>query len=264
MINIASESDRIDIIKELKKDILNNVYMYIDIITYGLNNDFMKVWIHRDSKEIKKIVLKYYDSFQIYVAEGEQDYTDIISLILEYKPAMISGKRDIIKSLNIRTNELYEDTYGVVLTQSYVKITENNLNPTLAEKKDLEESAKLICTDKGIGGHYNPIDLMNQFINRYEDRTGRNYIIKDNGNIIAHYATYAEAEGIAVMGGLIVSAEYRGKGYARLLHSYLSNILIEEGKEAVLFCHEENVLKMYLNLGAKIHSRYGKLTLKNI
>lgn len=263
MINIASESDKIDIIKELKKDILNNVYMYIDIITYGLNNDFMKVWIHRYNKEIKKIVLKYYNSFQIYVAEGEQDYTDIISLILEYKPAMISGKEDIIENLYSRTNELYEDTYGVILTQPYVKITESNLYPTLAEKRDLEEIAKLICNDKGIGGHYKPIDLMTQFISRYEDRTGRNYIIKDNPKIIAHYATYAEAEGIAVMGGLIVSEAYRGKGYARLLHTYLSNILIEEGRKPVLFCHEENVLKMYLNLGAKIHSSYGKLTLKN-
>lgn len=263
MINIASESDKIDIIKELKKDILNNIYMYIDIITYGLNNDFMKVWIHRDSNEIKKIVLKYYNSFQIYVVEGEQDYTDIISLILEYKPAMISGKKDIIENLYSRINELYECTYGVVLIQPYEKITEKDLCPTLAEKEDLRKSAKLICTDKGIGGHYNPIDLMNQFINRYEDRTGRNYIIKDNGNIIAHYATYAEAEGIAVMGGLIVLEGYRGRGYARLLHTYLSNILIEEGREAVLFCHEENVLKMYLNLGAKIHSSYGKLTLKN-
>ncbi|MDU5108233.1 GNAT family N-acetyltransferase [Clostridium sp.] len=263
MINIASESDKIDIIKELKKDILNNVYMYIDILTYGLNKDFMKVWICRDNNKIKKIVLKYYNSFQIYVVEGEQDYTDIISLILEYKPAMVSGKKDIIEKLYRRTNELYEDTYGVVLTQPYVKITKSNIYPTLAEKEDLEESAKLICTDKGIGGHYNPIDLMNQFINRYEDRTGRNYIIKDNGNIIAHYATYAEAEGIAVMGGLIVSEAYRGKGYARLLHTYLSNILIEEERKAVLFCHEENVLKMYLNLGAKIHSSYGKLTLKN-
>lgn len=262
--NRAVEADKVIIIKELEKDILNNVYMYIDILTYGLDNDFMDVWVCREENEIKQIVLKYYDSFQVYVAEGEYCYTDILKLILEYQPAMVSGKADIIEKLYSKSNELsklYKETYGVVLIQPYVKLDKNIFSPELASKNDMEEIAQLICSDEGIGGHYDPVDLRDQLIRRYEDKTGRNYVIRKDGKIVAHYATYAEAPGIAVMGGLIVSQEYRGKGYARLLHSYLANTLITENKKAVLFCHEENALNMYLKLGAEIYSRYGKLTL---
>jgi predicted GNAT family acetyltransferase len=67
-----------------------------------------------------------------------------------------------------------------------------------------------------------------------------------------------------VMGGLIVLPEYRGNGYARLLHCYLSDVLIKEQREALLFCHEEDVMNMYLKLGAIICSEYGKLTLINL
>jgi uncharacterized protein len=261
MIIQAIDSDKNDIIDELRKNIISNVYLYIDILMYGLSSDFIKVWIEKKQGEIKQIILRYYNSFQIYTTK-ESDYSDIISLIYEYKPAMISGRADLIRKLDARVVELYEKTYGVVLSQSYTGI-QYKQKPELATKDDMEEIAYLVCSDKGIGGHYKPKDLKAQFISRLEDKTGRNYIIRREGKIVAHYATYAEAPEIAVMGGLIVVPEYRGKGYARLLHCYLSDILTKEKREAILFCHEEDVLKMYLKLGAEVRSEYGKATLKS-
>lgn len=259
MMNRAVHSDKADIVRLLTKKILNNVYMYIDIVTYGLDNDFIKVWIRREDGAIRQIILKYYNSFQIYA--DEEDYTGTLELILEHRPAMISGEAHTIERLYREVSELYTEKYGVVLTQPYVESSARAPKPELAVREDMEEIALLVCTDEGIGGHYDFNELKDQFTRRYDDQTGRNWVIRENRRIVAHYATYAEAPGIAVMGGLIVSPKYRGRGYARSLHSFLANTLIKENKKPVLFCHDTDVLGMYLKLGANISSHYGKLTL---
>ena len=262
MITKALESDRPDIIEVLKRNIFDNVYLYIDVITCWPKSDFVSVWISREDGELTKVVLKYYNSFQIYVSDGGvQDYTDIAQLVASHQPAMVSGKADVIQNLLPHVKSMYKETYGVVLTQSPIKWDKVTITPELATTDDMEEIALLICSDKGIGGHYDPLELKEQLIKRHNDKFGRNYVIRQDGKIVAHYGTYAEAPGIAVMGGLIVSPDYRGNGYGQLLHSYLTNILIDENMKPVLFCHDETVLNMYLRFGAHICSRYGKLTL---
>lgn len=257
----AVNTDKPDIIRELRKNIFGNVYLYIDILIYGIENESIMIWINKRNDEIKQVVLKYYNSFQIYSVETETDYSEIKTLVLKYKPAMISGQADSIRKLRESVGELYEETYGAILVQPYTEIKEMIYIPKLATIEDIEEIACLIYSDKGIGGHYNLNELITQLKSRLKDKTGRNYIIRQEGKIVAHYATYAEAPEVAVMGGLIVSPKCRLKGYARFLHCYLSNILIGEERKAILFCHQD-LKEMYLKFGAAIHGEYGKLTLK--
>ena len=258
----ATDADKADVLKKLRINIMDNVYLYIDILMYGFNHEFSRVWIQRDQGDVKYIVLKYYDSFQLYAAEDAFDYSEIAALIMEYKPAMISGRADLIRSISSMANEFYGSTYGVVLSQPHTGLKYADCFPEKTKEEDMEEVAHLVCSDQGIGGHYKPLELMEQFIRRQNDKTGRNYIIRRDGGIVAHYATYAEASDIAVMSGMIVAPAYRGHGYARLLHCFLADLLISENKTAVLFCHEQDVLKMYLKLGAVVRGEYGKLTMR--
>lgn len=260
--NRATNADKADILEKLKINIMDNIYLYIDILMYGFDNEFSSVWIQRDQGDVKYIVLKYYDSFQLYAAEGAFDYSKIVALIMEHRPSMISGQADLICSISSAVKELYNETYGVVLSQPYTGIKYADLVPEKPNEEDLAEVARLVCSDEGIGGHYKPLDLMEQFKRRLSDKTGRNYVIRKEDRIVAHYATYAETTDIAVMSGLIVAPVYRGNGYARLLHCFLSDLLISENKAAILFCHEKDVLKMYLKLGATVHGAYGKLSIK--
>jgi predicted GNAT family acetyltransferase len=175
---------------------------------------------------------------------------------------MISARANVISELHSQVSGLYHKEFGMILSQPYTGLHYNQ-NPELATKNDMEEIARLVCSDKGIGGHYTPEELKAQFISRFDDGTGRNYVIRKEQIIVAHYATYAEIPEIAVMGGLIVLPEERGNGFARLLHCYLSDLLITEKREAVLFCHDRHVLNMYLKMGAVVRSEYGKMVLKN-
>ncbi len=261
MIRLAKEKDRKIILKTLAKNIENNIYLYIDILMYGVKQDFIKVWIEKQDNYINQIVMNYYNSFQVYT--NKTDYTKLIELILEYKPSMISGTQEVIQNIYEEVKQVYNTDYGVVLKQNKM----NNINilqePVLSSSNDMREIAELICLDDGIGAHYKVSELEGQLANRLKEKMGRNYIIRKNNIIVAHYATYAESPDIAVMGGLIVHPLHRGNGYARILHTYLSNTLINEGKKVFLFCHEEDILNMYLGLGAEVCSKYGKLTLKS-
>lgn len=258
MIRIAEEKDKEMILEVMKKNMVENIYLYIDILIYGLNNENLKVWINMEEFTIKQIVLKYYNSFQIYSNIGS--YSDIVNLIFKYKPMMISGTKDIIKEIHRNVKGYYNVSYGIVLEQEQSQLLNIKELPTRALLDDMEKIADLICSDKNIGGHYSKATLNHQLSERLQDKMGRNYIIKKEEKIVAHYATYAETVDVAVMGGLIVDSSSRGKGYARILHKYLANELLNEEKRVFLFCDEE-LVKMYLTLGAKVCGEYGKLTL---
>lgn len=262
MIVRATNNDKQYILDKIGNEISKNVYLYIDIYKYGLSSDFLQVWVQKKNNDINLVVMKYYDSFQLYAADGIEDYSGLIELILENKPSMISGYSDLIRNIYPLVMDLYEKKYGYVL--SHKNLSEESVNGIieLAQIEDMEEISNLICSDESIGKHYVPYELKNQFIERYKSNMGRNFIIRNN-KIIAHYATYAEVPGVAVTGGLIVSPEYRGMGYANILKSYLYNLLIKEGKNIFLFCNDEQILDIHLKFGSEICSEYGKLTLVN-
>lgn len=261
MIRIAKEKDKEKILDILKESIVDNIYLYIDILMFGLEKEYLNVWINEQQNEINQVILKYYNSFQIY--SKKNSYNKIVNLILKHKPSMVSGTENIIRSIYEILKDSYDVNYGAILEQERIKVLVRDHKPTLASINDMEEIAGLICIDKSIGGHYKKSELVEQLSARFQEKTGRNYIIKEDDKIIAHYSTYAESPDIAIMGGLIVHPLYRGRGLAKALHIYLSNILVDEGKRVFLFCNEKEVLKMYLSLGAKNCGRYGKLTPKN-
>ena len=260
MIERATDNDKKDILHELSKEIHKNVYLYIDIYKYGVNCDFLKVWVQRKHNDLNLIAMKYYDSFQLYATDDIVDFSNVAELILLYKPSMISGHIDLIKSIYPLLNNQYAATYGYVLMHRNFSKESTDVIPQLAKETDMDEISRLICSDKSIGQHYQPEELSKQFIERFRNNMGRNFVIRKDNKIIAHYATYAEIPDVAVTGGLIVLPECRGMGYAKVLMAYLYNILLREGKKVFLFCSNDN-LNVHLKFGSEICSEYGKLTL---
>lgn len=259
MIRKATDADRGLLLTVLKEHIIDNIYLYVDVLVLGLNKDYMKVWINDGKKHIDQVVLKYYESFQIF--SKSKSISAIVQLVEQYKPTMISGEKKLIKDLHSIIKDKYKTSYGYVLEQKSIIDYVSQGNIKVAKLNDMEEVASLICTDKNIGSHYTKENLTQQLSSRLQESMGRNYVIKDGSKIIAHYATYAETENVAVLGGLIVDPEYRGLGYAKLLHTSLSNDLIKEGKRVFLFC-QEYVLNLYLKLGSKVVGKYGKMVLE--
>ncbi len=258
---VAQEEHIIGILDYLKKDIGNCIYMYIDIGKYGLCNPNMKVWFDKDYNGFSCVIMKYYDSIQIYSDRTEWDIDGILQILDHEKVLMISGKLDIIKEIFKHRERIYRISSGYVY-KLYEYRTFGNEEDIIqsALPSDVQEIAELICSDEEIGGHYTVANLAEQLLERMKTGMGRNYIIRQDGRIVAHIATYAEFGGVAVTSGLIVHPDYRNFLYGTIMESYLVNKLISEGIEVFTFVIDKKRVKFLDALGNRKCGDYGKLT----
>lgn len=253
----ATEEDKKQILQFLQMDLKNCIYLYIDIMNYGVCSENMKVWIDMEGEEMSLVVMKYYDSFQIYSRQSELDSTAVAELLKKYPVAMISGRRDLMEQLAKECPD-YKATYGVVFVMDRYRNMQAKTEILRATEADAEEIAELICSDDELGRHYTVEGLATQLRDRIGTGTGRSYIIRENGVIVAHTATYAEAEGIAVVSGTIIKPECRNKNYYILISNYMMEQLAKEGKTAYTFSISEKMIQYHDKLHAKC-GEYGKL-----
>lgn len=255
----AKNLDVDNILNFLKADMVNNLYAYIDIKSYGLEHPEMKVWLN-ESDTIQWVVMKYYESFQI-CGKIEKDMESILSLIKQYEPKMISGKEDTIRQL-VPALTRYKATYGKIFeVDRYLPQMGNQMEVEAATSKDMDEIAALICSDEEIGGHYDVKVLSQQLQDRQRSGMGRNFVIRQNGTIIAHTATYAECENVAVTGGTIISKAYRNSPCYSALSNKLLQELNKEQKRIYTFATSEKMIRYHTRMHSLCAS-YGKLTYK--
>lgn len=254
---LAEEKDTGRILEYLREGLQDCVYLYIDVINYGIATENMKVWFSEENGAIKLVVMKYYDSFQIYSENDGLDVDEVKALLAQYPVTMISGKKTLIEKLAGECPE-YEATYGVVFVMDKFRGMKSPVEILRATESDAYEIAKLICTDDEIGGHYQVNNLAAQLTERINTETGRSYIIRQDCKIVAHSATYAEAEGIAVVGGTIIDEAYRDKNYYLLLSSYMLQELDKERKVAYTFSLSDKMIQYHSRMHTKC-GEYGKL-----
>lgn len=261
----AREQDRDAILEYLKKAIAECIYLYIDILNYGVASENMTVWLKEKDGQIELVVMKYYDSFQIYSHRREIDTEQILSLLREYPVTMVSARRDIIQQLE-EVCSGYRAAYGAVFDVSHLRRAfgimggSKSSAPEVTEAvaDDAAEIAALLCTDEAFRVNYKEEELARQLAERIRTHTGRSVIIRMDGRIIAHNATFAEAEGVAVVSGLVIRPEYRGLGCYEALVSYLGGQLIKEGKTPYAFAISDKTIRYHRAVYTEC-GEYGKL-----
>ncbi len=256
---IAEADEKNRILEYLKKDIANCIYLYIDILNYGVSTDNITVWTEENTQGIQWVMMKYYDSLQIYSHNALCDLENILQLIQKYRVSMISSPKKIIQRIEGKCG-LYKASYGEVFLMDRYHKVDTGSQIEKAGEADVREIAELLCQDPEIGGHYEVENLAMQLADRIRSGTGRSYIIRESGEIAAHSATYAETKNIAVVGGTIVSPNYRNTDYYMLLSNYMLQELLNEEKNIYTFA----VSSRMINYHRILHKRcgdYGKLEL---
>jgi len=245
----------------LRKDIPNCFYMYVDIAKYTLEHPHMEVWVDIQDNSPVSVVMKYFNSMQVY-ALPHANLESIAECIMREQVPIITGTAETFEHLLPFLGGKYELSYGWVFEVTKFRLTPCPDPIVPAREEELTECAALICEDEVIGGHYTCESLAQQLLERMRDGMGRNYVIHKNGRIIAHIATYAEFENLAVSSGLIVDPAYRDVPYGTYLESYLFNQLLIEGKRVFSFIRSPKRVKFYNALGVTKSWRNGKLLLK--
>jgi len=262
IVKIKNNKNIEEILSYLKKDISKCLYLYIDIKKYGIS-DNLKVWKVVDSNQmIRMVIMKYYSGLQVFSEFNNFPLYEVVEFLNYINYKMISGEKTTIDILKAALGGGYITEYGHIqqLKNSNAEDVSNTFfKIELPEDGDFLDIAKLICSDDDIGSSYEVIELKDQLLNRRNTHFGKNLVVKSEGKIIGHIATYAELENIAVIGGVIVDTKYRNMGIAKIMTVGMCKVLEKENKDIYLFVYKDFVRKFYRKLGFEDVCECGKI-----
>ncbi len=251
------------ILEYLKRNVGDCVYMYVDIAKYGLDNPNMAVWYDADDDGICLVVMKYYDSIQVFTEKDDYDTEAVINLIREYKPGMISGRSDLVELLYPLCTDTYNFEKGYVFKLTRFRAFDSIVPIKRVGVEKCKEIARFICSNESIGGYYDVDNLTKQLAERIETGIGRSLIITgEDGTIKGHIATYAEFDGIATTAGLLAVDDGSGIPYGTMLESRLVNDLLNENYTIFTFVTEDRRARFFRAMKCVELNRYGKMTIK--
>ena len=257
----AKEQDVEKLLAYFEQDLKNCLYSYIDLKKFGIENPNLTVYFD-ESEGICCTALKYYEGLQLFDANGKMDAGKTAKLIKDLNSHIVSSTIDVIEKIYPLLKDTYEMEQGYVTEMLSMPECEISEDVRPAEVGEYDEIAKLICNDEGVGGHYEPEELKNQLITRLGEDMGRNYILKRDGEIIHHAATYAELDNLAVISGVITREAWRGKGVGTLAVRKLCYDLLKEGKKPCLFYYTKQAEGFYKKIGFEEGTGWAKLVLK--
>lgn len=256
----CKDTDKKVIFDYIGKDYGKCLYIYIDLKKYGLNNKNFNAWIQYDqNSNITAIVTEYFKGIQIYSKEVNLDAKEIADFVLEKDPPVTLGMKEVIDELR-KYMPGYEEELGNVGQLKQLKYNPNP-NAYSASLDELEEIVKILAEDEGIGKPYGFESLYKQYKERKEEKFGRNFILRDKEkkDIICHAGTYAELPELAVIGGVITSPNYRGKGFSKETLASICSELLSEGKDIFSFYYIPSATKMHNGVGFEKIGDWAKL-----
>lgn len=261
MYKIVKKTEVEKLLAYFEKDLKNCLYSYIDLKKFGIENPNLMVYFD-ESDGICCTALKYYEGLQLFDADGKMDVGATAELIKDLNSHIVSSTIEVIEKLYPLLKDTYEMEQGYVTEMLSMPECEISQEVRPAELSEYDEIAKLVCSDAGVGGHYEPEELKEQLLTRLEEGMGRNYILKRDGEIIHHAATYAEIDNLAVISGVITREDWRGKGIGTLAIRKLCHDLLQEGKKPCLFYYTKQAEGFYKMIGFEEGTGWAKLVLK--
>ena len=253
----ASNEDKTRLIEYLGSDIDNCVYLYIDIKTCDICSENVTVWFDEKDGEIASVLMKYYDSFQVYTRDPAADITWMKALIDEYGVSMISGPKALIERLDEMCGE-YEASYGAVFECPRERDAQGNKFVEMATADDTRELAELLCTDDEFAKNYKVDILAKQLADRIREKKGRSYIVRADGKIVASTSTFAETDDVAVVSGAIVDRAYRDTDYFTMIDDQMRVDMYRAGKRCFAFASKKRMIT-FMSLNNNKCADYGKL-----
>lgn len=263
----ATGADIQMILDYLRKDIENCLYLYADIWKYGVENDRLTVWFDTDEAGIQMVVMKYHRNFQIYSGPDYGSIDELLELVEAERPMGIAGRRELIERLAPHLKGRYSSEYGVifrgvVLGEDYIHhaMRTCEVSIELAREQDAHEIAELLCTDEELGSVYTVETLTRELRDRIRTGMGRSYIIRQEGRIVAHNASYAECDLFVVISGLFVHPDYRDMDLLRWITLKTSLEFGREGKDQYFFALKNRIIRWHKRIGSTVVAEYGKLS----
>ncbi len=237
------------------------LYIYSDLIKYGMDSQYVTTWVNIIDDSIRAIVMRYHNGMHIYSECLDYNKDEIVKLIRKIEPSMILGIEDIIVDLSDMLDE-YNNEYGYIKRmKKHIDIQAYD-NIKIATAGDVASLADMLMSDEKFSEGYIYDEMYKQISERILDGYGKTFYIYDKNKILSQLGIAAELDRFVVISNVYTAKEYRGQGYAGLLFSYVRQIT--EGKNVYLFCYGDTLDKYYDKIGFETVQPWGKLLVKNI
>lgn len=234
------------------------LYLYLDMLKYGFTNENVHIWYQETENNLNLIVLQYYNGMHVFTKDlNKVDFDDLLKLISNRNPTMICGMGPIIKKLNESLTD-FKIEIGYVGNLKENKVM-NTDNCSLATLDDLKDVAAFLATDEALGKPYGYDLLYKQLVERYTEHYGRTFILKENDKIIGTASTYAEENHCAVVSGVLIDENYRGRGLSKIVLSALCHHLHNDGFEVFSYYYINQAIKMHHSVGFEDIGEWAKL-----
>lgn len=265
MIVLCENNEGNTILEYVGNEYYKCLYLYINLLKYGCQSDYTRVWkVLDDKRAISLVALSYHSALHLFSKEMNFDHQELVDLVKEIKPSIICASADIIRIMDPLLKDLgFMAEYGHIGKHVHDKQFCSDYSVQKAGLDDVREIAQLLYDDDDIGASYNFEDLVAQMRERLGDGYVRSYVIKDNDRIVAHLGTGAEIEKLCTISYVITADEYRGRGMSSALFAFACERLRAEGKEIYSVYYPENSRRLHHKNGFEDCCEFGKLY-KNI
>ena len=238
MLRKCDDSDIISTVEYIGADRVKCFYLYIDLVECGTQKEGVGLWHSLDVDGcLQTVMYRYFDTLHLYSREKYMA-DDIVTLVEQLDPKVITGDVDTITGLRDRLKDrtyTYEESY-IITAEKYMD-GKSELEVTEAGEPDVPEIAALMMKAEIYSSVYT-----------YE-------------SLVATNATNAETADMAVISGLVTDPEMRGRGLGRAITASTWNVVKRAGKQGIAFlgADNENTLSLHRKMGYTFHGLYARL-----
>lgn len=243
------------------EDRWKSFYLYADLLEYKTQGSDFGLWIFQEDQKIQAVAYRYYDTVHLY-SQIDEVNGEIAALINELVPKCITGSEQMINRIKPLLKGTYKQETNHIITLDHRLEEKRRFSFVQAFEKDVPEIAAAMMKEEVYSHVYTYERLCQQLEEGIRSGKRRHFMIKDKtGNLLAAAGTYVETADAVVLGGLITSSKAKGFGFGPAMSTYLTNMVIDEGKQMIGFIDIENEdsIAMHRELGFSFVGKNSRL-----
>ena len=256
---LLTEDEYSGLMEYLKKDIGSCLYMYCDLVKYGINDPNIHVWYSKIYGEFNCVIMQYFKGAHIYSFNNDYNLEEVVDHFNLIDVDRICGNGIIIRKIQPLMGNRFYAEYGRTLKLSKYKRFKHNIDIETATIYDVCGITELLMSHKLYSDSYSYDQLYKELEDRISRNIGRSFIIKDGDRVVAHDSYNVETENVAVGGLALVHDDYRRTFYGIYLESYMINTMVDEGKTLYAMLFDRRRVEGFVKMGNINIGEYGKM-----
>ncbi len=230
-----------------------NLFVVGDLEFYGLDHDFIDVWINADFQTMPKtILLRYYRNYHLYSETNDYDREEALALIHSYDGAFLNCSARCFDYLRAfippgceirpmkmaRMRQLIEPPFPLIPARMGDPADAESILRSMFQIKEFHSLISKRIEDR--------IPLLKE---KMAEGFSTHFIVVKDGVVIANANTSAISHNAAMIAGVFTLPEYRERGLATSVVARLCRYLLDCGVVPVLFFENPKAATIYHRLG---------------